>query len=112
MTTAPNSGTWIQVFRPSQFINGLVSYRLFVDDHDYGKLKSRKWIDVRVDPGVHVVEVVGGRSRSDAFQASTLPDEVCKVECRTRLFLSALAKSGQSLGMGKSPASIYLRTVT
>jgi hypothetical protein len=102
----------IRVIRPWRFAHGVISYRVFVDENECGKLNSGKSVEVPVGPGDHMVEVVGRSARSGSLQVAALPGEVCNVECLTRLSLFPRARNSWSLGMGKAPAAIALHLLS
>jgi hypothetical protein len=102
----------IRITRPWRFVHAAISYRVLVDDIEYGNLQSGKSVEVALEPGDYLVEVIGGHARPGSSQVTVLPGEVCNVECLTRLSLFTLATSGWSLGMGKAPAWIMLQVVS
>jgi hypothetical protein len=101
----------IRVTRPGQFVAGFVPYRVVIDDIEYGKIRSNRRITVSVNPGQHMVQVLGrspSGSSSNVLNVNVRPDAICEIGCRSVVSIGSLVRNGLSFGLGKPPVSIVL----
>jgi hypothetical protein len=101
----------LRVTRARQLQSSGVSYRILCDDLELGKLRSNSTAVFSVDPGQHIVQVLGrfpSYPQSNALDVNLVAEGVTHLGCRTVRSISRLARSGLSFGAGNPPMSILL----